>query len=142
MSAATDPTQTAAPQTASTTAAQPTTIVEKVEEIAKEVIDAVLHPGATNTEPTASTSAATPPVEPAAAVMPPVEPAAPAAPKEPPLQHTDTQAAELHVAAVAKAAKAPQRVALGNGAKQAGNAMDTMHGKVNATWPSVTRPKK
>ncbi len=35
--------------------------------------------------------------------------------------------------------KAQLPSALGNGTKQAGNAMDTMHGKVNKTWPPSTR---
>lgn len=35
--------------------------------------------------------------------------------------------------------KAKLPSALGNGTKQAGNAMDTMHGKVNKTWPPSTR---
>jgi hypothetical protein len=32
-----------------------------------------------------------------------------------------------------------KREALGKGVTQAGNAMDTMHGKVNSTWPPKAR---
>jgi hypothetical protein len=41
----------------------------------------------------------------------------------------------------ASAEAAAQRPALGNGVTQAGNSMDTMHGKVNSTWPPVFKAR-
>lgn len=141
-----DNTATAGPATVAAVAEAPSTpstetIVQKVEEF----VEHLLHP--TEGQPvTTAAPAIAPVVTPVATnegastiVQPIVEPGTAHIPN-PAVDHAIAAAGvKIEPTTNTGAALAEQRAAFKVGSAQAGNAMDTMHGAVNHTWPPTIR---